>query len=462
MKLKRLRLKGLSTAFPDEVEVDFDALGEGVTCIVGGNGSGKSHLLAASAPTPIYGDLPDYGESFTSHVTPGCRDALVDLVFEMNGSEYRVLRQCDPQFGGGRGKTEAYVYRDGQALAGPLLKDAQEAISKILPSEDVFLASVFAAQGGPGSMFNMPRSGRKALFAEMLNLGELEQLSATAKDRHGLANRELDRIRDQIANVAEKLALTRGAKARLDAMSRDVDIARETHAGGQKSLSAAEAQHAKASENLQKAESEARLIEQKRLSLSDSIAAKETEVRDLESKVAELQDVLSRADTIEQAVRDVARLEQCVQVFDTQEKLLRDESTPIEVDLATRQQQRSTLKDEYRRLATERDAASQTSTKLAELPTLLTRKATIELDLRTAEQALEDSRGELKQVTENRQAYLRVSDQRRNLEERLSDLDKRSKTIEGVDIANPLCAACPLTQDTKSVISLAEGLRKET
>src|SRR5207253_2678883 len=42
MKLHHLRLQGLTEAFPNEVCVDFDALGPGLIALVGENGAGKS------------------------------------------------------------------------------------------------------------------------------------------------------------------------------------------------------------------------------------------------------------------------------------------------------------------------------------------------------------------------------------------------------------------------------------
>ena len=47
MKLHHLRLRGITEAFPNEVCVDFDSLGEGLIAIVGENGAGKSTLIGS-------------------------------------------------------------------------------------------------------------------------------------------------------------------------------------------------------------------------------------------------------------------------------------------------------------------------------------------------------------------------------------------------------------------------------
>jgi DNA repair exonuclease SbcCD ATPase subunit len=47
MRPHHLRLRGITEAFPNEVCVDFDSLGEGLIAIVGENGAGKSTMRAS-------------------------------------------------------------------------------------------------------------------------------------------------------------------------------------------------------------------------------------------------------------------------------------------------------------------------------------------------------------------------------------------------------------------------------
>ena len=47
MRLQYLRIRGITEAFPNEVCVDFDSLGEGLIAIVGENGAGKSTLIGS-------------------------------------------------------------------------------------------------------------------------------------------------------------------------------------------------------------------------------------------------------------------------------------------------------------------------------------------------------------------------------------------------------------------------------
>jgi DNA repair exonuclease SbcCD ATPase subunit len=47
MRLRHLRLQGITEAFPNDVCVDFEMLGEGLIAIVGENGAGKSTLIGS-------------------------------------------------------------------------------------------------------------------------------------------------------------------------------------------------------------------------------------------------------------------------------------------------------------------------------------------------------------------------------------------------------------------------------
>jgi DNA repair exonuclease SbcCD ATPase subunit len=57
MRLHSLRLRGITEAFPDEVCVDFDRLGEGLIALVGENGAGKSTLIG-SVSAALFRQLP--------------------------------------------------------------------------------------------------------------------------------------------------------------------------------------------------------------------------------------------------------------------------------------------------------------------------------------------------------------------------------------------------------------------
>jgi len=94
MRLQYLRLRGITEAFPNEICVDFDSLGEGLIAIVGENGVGKSTLIG-SVFAALFRQLPGQKRSlydFATHPQPE-----IDLTFSVNGARYRSLLKIDPK-----------------------------------------------------------------------------------------------------------------------------------------------------------------------------------------------------------------------------------------------------------------------------------------------------------------------------------------------------------------------------
>ena len=184
MRLHQLKLRGVSTAFRHStVTLDFDAMPEGLVALVGDNGAGKTTVLEASGPLVLYRGSPSYGETFAERIVPGVRDAIVALDFSLGSDRYRAIVRADPMAAGGRGKTEATLSIEGQICAGPLVREYDAAIATILPPEDVFLASAFAAQGGRGSFFTMKPAERREVLAVLLGLGRLQRCAEAADER---------------------------------------------------------------------------------------------------------------------------------------------------------------------------------------------------------------------------------------------------------------------------------------
>src|SRR5580704_3070691 len=94
MRLHNLRLRGITEAFPNEVCVDFDTLGEGLIAIVGENGAGKSTLIG-SVFAALFRQLSCQKRilyDFATHPQPE-----IDLAFSVNGVRYRSLLKIDPK-----------------------------------------------------------------------------------------------------------------------------------------------------------------------------------------------------------------------------------------------------------------------------------------------------------------------------------------------------------------------------
>jgi exonuclease SbcC len=178
MLLHYLRLRGITEAFPNEVCVDFDSLGEGLIAIVGDNGAGKSTLIG-SVFAALFRQLPGQKRSlydFATHPQPE-----IDLTFSINGAPYRSLLKIDPK----SRQMETYLFNgDGKPLTNGKKEPFEELVGKLAGTPDFFLSSIFSSQKRTGNFLSLDRSERKELFIrELLGLDRLRLIAAAAKDK---------------------------------------------------------------------------------------------------------------------------------------------------------------------------------------------------------------------------------------------------------------------------------------
>jgi exonuclease SbcC len=178
MKLHHLRLRGITEAFPNEVCVDFDPLGEGLIALVGENGAGKSTLIG-SIFAALFRQLPGQKRSlydFATHPQPE-----IDLTFSMNGTRYRSLLKIDPK----SRQMESYLFNGGgKPLTNGKKEPFQELVRKCAGTPEFFLSSIFSSQKRTGNFLSLERSERKELFIrELLGLDRLRLIAAAAKDK---------------------------------------------------------------------------------------------------------------------------------------------------------------------------------------------------------------------------------------------------------------------------------------
>ena len=178
MRLHYLRLRGITEAFPNEVCVDFDSLGEGLIAIVGENGAGKSTLIG-SVFAALFRQLPGQKRSlydFATHPEPE-----IDLTFSVNDVRYRSLLKIDPK----SRQMESYLFNgDGKPLTNGKKEPFEEIVRKCAGTPDFFLSSIFSSQKRTGNFLSLDRSERKELFIrELLGLDRLRLIAAAAKDK---------------------------------------------------------------------------------------------------------------------------------------------------------------------------------------------------------------------------------------------------------------------------------------
>jgi exonuclease SbcC len=275
MRLHHLRLQGITEAFPNEVCVDFDSLGEGLIAIVGENGAGKSTLIG-SVFAALFRQLPGQKRSlydFATHLQPE-----IDLTFSVNGARFRSLLKIDPK----SRQMESYLFNsEGKPLTNGKKEPFEELVRKCAGTPDFFLSSIFSSQKRTGNFLSLDRSERKELFIrELLGLDQLRLISAAAKEKS-----------DEVG----------GSTLGLDGQVKSL---RELVDAGVEDAAEAEARLAEVSSGLESLEAEKRIAQQRLLELE----AAESSRKPLLVEVGTLKQRLRKAETeITEAKRQIGR-----------------------------------------------------------------------------------------------------------------------------------------------------------
>jgi len=454
-------MRGISMAFRDrEVRIEFGDLPNGLVALVGENGAGKTTLLECSGPATLFRSFPSYGnESLADHVAPGVRDAFSELTWEQGGSEYRALVQIDPQFGG-RGKSEGYLTRDGVPVAGPLVKEYDAAIGGILPPQDLFCASVFAAQGGEGSFFAMPKAARKDLFSAMLGIQHLQDLSEQAKDRGGRVLAALETLRAELTTARAR----QGRQAELARQLREGEAALARHRDSVQEARAA-VQSARAALTIIR-DDFARLEAAEAASGADRTRAAQerdallVEIDRLTAKIDSCQEILAGRTAVEQAVDELRAVESQLPALQGEERALAEQLREIEAALATKGAELQAARAEYKRLDAERQAAAAAGERVAAYDDLVAERDRLTETLAAIDRHITELEAREQPLELAAQTEAEDAAKQRRLRDQLATLVKVS-SLDGVDVTLDICSRCPLTAGARSAAAEVEAIRTE-
>jgi len=275
MRPLALRLRGITEAFPNEVSVNFDSLGEGLIALVGENGAGKSTLIG-SVFAALFRQLPGQKRSlydFATHPQPE-----IDLTFSVNGARYRSLLKIDPK----SRQMESYLFNgEGKPLTNGKKEPFEELVRKCAGTPDFFLSSIFSSQKRTGNFLSLDRSERKELFIrELLGLDRLRLIAAAAKDKA-----------DEVARTT--LGLEGQARSLKELVEAGVEEPAEVEAGLQE-----------VSSRLETLEAEKRVAQQRLLELQAADASR----KPLLAEVETLKQRLRKADAeITETKRQIGR-----------------------------------------------------------------------------------------------------------------------------------------------------------
>ncbi len=205
MKLHRLRLVN----FRQHAETEI-VFGDGITGIIGPNGSGKTSLLEAIA-WAIYGNLAARGdkESIRNLRAKARAPVRVELEFGLGSHAYRVER----------GLNNAELYQDGVVVANSL-KEVTGRLQRVLGmTHDEFFNTYFTGQKELAVLADATRPERAAFLSRVLRHEQLTLAQERIRERRNALGHEVDGLETGLPPQGEleqerKAAETRLAEAR--------------------------------------------------------------------------------------------------------------------------------------------------------------------------------------------------------------------------------------------------------
>ncbi len=203
LKLQNFLSYGTSTE-----ALDFEQFH--VACLSGGNGQGKSALLDAIT-WAIWGEArkaSDARKPDEDLLRIGAREMQVELVFDLEGERYRVVRSFYRTASGKTSKpglefqlwdTEGDTFRP---LTAGSVSDTQAVIDTTLRLDyETFINSAFLLQGRSDEFTKKKPGERKEILGRILGLDRYERLAAVARarlseatERSKDAEREIERL----------------------------------------------------------------------------------------------------------------------------------------------------------------------------------------------------------------------------------------------------------------------------
>ncbi len=170
--LKRIILKNWKTHLNTEIEFS-----QGVNCLLGSMGSGKSSVLEAIC-FALFGTTPSLQSKKLSIADMVMKyptkkdDAEVIVELEVDGKLYDVIRKINRR----KGTHHSEVREDGKLKKAPHSKEVSEFVEKLLGMDyETFSQIIYGEQNRIDFFLSIPPKKRKEKFDELLKIAKLEK-----------------------------------------------------------------------------------------------------------------------------------------------------------------------------------------------------------------------------------------------------------------------------------------------
>lgn len=438
--------------------VDIDLRNITTAAIAGPNGAGKSTAFTIAPRFALFGATKD-GTSVDDMVRSGETEASVTYEFEHQGDVWRVVRTRSTK---GRGKSTLELQRRSGALwvseSGASIAETQKKIIDLLNlDDDTFSASSMILQGDAGNFTKRPAGQRKAILAQILQLGQYEALQEKARARAAEANVQIERIKAQIAAIDERLANQTSlegdklvAETKLRSLEKQIKQAEVDLQAAQVDLAALQARINQIAELAKRIETLGREVNLKTMDLDVQQRRRET-----------AQQVLAKEPDVLEAVAEYDGLREQITVLKTQDT------------------QRQTVATEGQRLKDEMDQIdltiekagveiSRITTQLEGRQALLDAKAEYDAAVRSLDAAEKNRRDydALQQQLQKANTELSTANIRRETEmaSRQKEIDfllSKTAMLDNAKCIDIERATCKFVSDAKEAKSKAQRLKTE-
>lgn len=183
---------------------------EGLTGIIGRNGSGKSTIFDAIT-FALYGDVRGEKDTIRYAKADEKDTVSVTLLFEIDGENYRVVREM-------RGKSltaKAYLYDGDDALIAESAKGVTSEIIRLIGmNREAFMHTVFASQKELTALSGLKSDERKKIIRKLLGLEKIDKIEQEIKSKLTLLNHDIKSFSAILLSDAEVKVLEEEKKAK--------------------------------------------------------------------------------------------------------------------------------------------------------------------------------------------------------------------------------------------------------
>lgn len=425
MKLIDLELKNFRQHV--DTRVDFT---DGVTGIIGSNGSGKSTILEAIA-WALYGAPAVRGNNDTirSKAAEGGSKVNVTLQFELGGSIYKVLRTLD---GSGRAGS-AVLEVDGKPLRSGM-SEVSDAVGKLLGMDyKAFFTSFFTGQKQLEFMAALDGRARATAISKMLGYDRVTKARDQANEDRKDLHKWIEGMEKSLPNPGELKERKKNAQVQLDAAKEALSVADEARKSAEAVLNKLKPLKEVSDQKAKRYDEISRRLEVDRTDfarLLENYKRLSAELTDLEAKKSELESLAPALERFEQASRDYKQLK----------------------DLQEHEGERNRLSGQIETIQNEVKRLEARLKQLADAPAKKNQAAAV---LAEAEILLAEAETKLREARENQIAHEHsVHAQVKQLEWNRKDIEDKRRQIETAG-ASGSCPTCerPLAEELPVVLA---------